>query len=210
MKLMEMSLISWLSPIGTKEKVSVLLYHEIILAVIERRSAVYGPFIFKLICHCWAEKFNGERLDLVPDELTIHPTKKLKIKDHKVPEPKPFVSEEPVVPSAPPPGEEPSWFIRLTAQLKKACCFFNDIQDCLYDAHVQQKKAAQRQKAIMRSLSLPVSEGSEENIIEKDEWISKQSNWFDGIMVNDATDEDPQHSPPYHSDSAEEWSSWGV
>ena len=59
----------------------------------------------------------------------------------------------------------------------------SDVQDRLYDSHVYQKKAAQRQKAIMRSLSLPVSEGSEENITDKDEWISKQSNWFDGILA---------------------------
>ena len=180
------------------------VYHEMFQGICERRAAVYGPFIFKLICHAWAKKHNGERLDLFPDELTIHPSKKLKIKDHKEPQPKPFVSEEPAGPNGPPPGEEPSWFARLTALLKKACCFSNDIQDRMYDAHVNQKKATQCQKAILRSLSLPVFVGSEDNITDKDEWVSKQRNWFDGIMVTAAENEEPHHTPPHHSDSAEE------
>ena len=82
----------------------------------------------------------------------------------------------------------------------------SDVQDRLYDSHVYQKKAAQCQKAILRSLSLPVSEGSEENITDKDEWISKQSNWFDGIMVED--DEVEVEDPHYDMD--EEWPSLGA
>ena len=48
-----------------------------------------------------------------------------------------------------------------------------EAQDQMYDAHQNEKKSHQRQKAIMTQLNLPVSDGSEGVITPKDEWISK-------------------------------------
>ena len=69
--------------------------------------------------------------------------------------------------------KEPSWVGKLMAKLKKSFCLKLEIQDQMYDAHRNEKKSRQRQKAIMTQLNLPVFDGSEGVITPKDEWISK-------------------------------------
>ncbi|KAK1695013.1 hypothetical protein QYE76_011710 [Lolium multiflorum] len=59
-------------------------------------------------------------------------------------------------------------FAKLTARLKKSFCFKEDLQDRMYQAHHDNKKIRQRQKAMMRHMQLPVSEGSEDNITPPD------------------------------------------
>ena len=62
---------------------------------------------------------------------------------------------------------------KLMAKLKKSFCLKLEIQDQMYDAHLNEKKSRQCQKAIMTHLNLPVSDGSEGVIPPKEEWISK-------------------------------------
>jgi hypothetical protein len=61
--------------------------------------------------------------------------------------------------------------------VRKTFCLQLSIQDRQYEAHVNEKLAHRRQKAIMRQLSLPVSKGSEDSITPKDRWISEHSVW---------------------------------
>ena len=44
----------------------------------------------------------------------------------------------------------------------------------MYDQHYQDKKIRQRQKTIMKKLDIPVSDGSEGQITDKEKWVSKQ------------------------------------
>ena len=78
------------------------------------------------------------------------------------------------------PVDEPSWFKRFQIQLKKIFCPSLDLQERMYDTHVQEKKARLRQKQIMRAMQLPVSDGSEANITPKAQWISEHGTWSDG------------------------------
>jgi hypothetical protein len=66
-------------------------------------------------------------------------------------------------------------FAKLTARLKKSFCFKEDLQDKMYQAHHDNKKIRQCQKAMMRHMGLPVSEGSEDNITPPGEWKSKHT-----------------------------------
>ena len=64
-------------------------------------------------------------------------------------------------------GVEPSWFKHFKDKAKKAFCFNSDRA---YEAHVAQKKAAARQKAMMREMNLAVSSGSEDVITPEHDW----------------------------------------
>ena len=63
--------------------------------------------------------------------------------------------------------------------MKRAFCFKLDLEDRLYESHVFHKKAAHHQKLMMKSMNIPVSDGSEEEITPKHEWVSKQGFWSD-------------------------------
>jgi hypothetical protein len=64
-------------------------------------------------------------------------------------------------------------FSKLIARLKKSFCFKEDLQDRMYDTHVQSKKTRQCQKAMMVHMNIPVSNGSENIITPLEEWKSK-------------------------------------
>ena len=71
----------------------------------------------------------------------------------------------------------------------------------MYYQHCQDKKSRQRQKAIMRKLDLPVSDGSEEQLTDKENWVSKQK-WPESDV---SSAEDPEPSPPpAHGDDDDE------
>ena len=74
--------------------------------------------------------------------------------------------------------KEPSWLGKLMTKLKKSFCLKQEIQGQLYDAHSNEKKARRRQKAIMRGMNLPVSDGSEDVITPEEEWLSNLK-WSD-------------------------------
>ena len=70
------------------------------------------------------------------------------------------------------------WFGKLTARVKASWCFKADLQDGMYYQHCQDKKGRQRQKAIMKKLDLPISDGSEGKITDKETRVSKQK-WLE-------------------------------
>ena len=74
----------------------------------------------------------------------------------------------------------------------------------MYYQHQQDKKSRQRQKAIMRKLDLPVSDGSEEQLTDKENWVSKQK-WPESD-VSSAEEPEPWNRcpPPAHGDDEEE------
>ena len=89
------------------------------------------------------------------------------------------------------------WFGKLTARLKAYWCFKTDLQDIMYYQHCQDKKSRQRQKAIMRKLNIPVSNGSEGQITDKEQWVSNQK-W------PESSTDDNISPPPAHEDDEEE------
>ena len=70
--------------------------------------------------------------------------------------------------------EEPSWLKKMMGKLKKSFCLKLDLQDRMYEEHVNAKKDRQRQKHLLRHFKLPVSDGSEYSITSEEKWISKQ------------------------------------
>ena len=70
--------------------------------------------------------------------------------------------------------EEPSWLKKLMGKLMKSFCLKIDLQDRMYEEHVNAKKDRQRQKQLMKHFQLPVSDGSENVITPKEKWVSSQ------------------------------------
>ena len=171
---------------GSHEELDVMnfIYNELHLAVIDKRAPVFGTYVMRLIRDCWARAKNGERIDLgVP--LTDHPVKQLRVKKPKSPKKKIAAAG----PSAP--IEEPSWLKKLNIKLKKSFCLKLDIEEHMYDAHCYHKKAARRQKEMMKKMGHEVSSGSEGTITPKEQWLSKHRNW----------DDDDEAVPPPGSDT---------
>ena len=65
--------------------------------------------------------------------------------------------------------EEPSWLKKMMRKLKKSFCLKLDLQDRMYEEHVNAKKDRQRQKQLMKHFQLPVSDGSEFSITPRGE-----------------------------------------
>ena len=105
--------------------------------------------------------------------ITKHLTNELRVKKHDPPSATAGPSVPPVsrvgtrASSSSSIGVEPSWFKQFKAKAKKAFCFNSDRA---YEAHVAQKKAAARQKAMMREMHLTVSSGSKDVITPEHEW----------------------------------------
>ena len=87
---------------------------------------------------------------------------------------------------------EPSWFRKLRHKIKKSLCFRIDR---MYEYHVYEKKEAQRHKAMLRHMNLPVSVGSENSITPKEKWIAEHGKWSDEEIAV----EDPQRTPVHRS-----------
>jgi len=69
---------------------------------------------------------------------------------------------------------EPSWLKKMMSKLKKSFCLKLDMQDRMYEEHVNAKKDRQHQKQLLRHFQLPVSDGSENSITPEEKWLSKQ------------------------------------
>ena len=106
-----------------------------------------------------------------------HLEKKLRKKNHVLPKDR-TVGKGKKVDNAP--VSEPGWFQRVKTRLRDSFCLVNNR---MYDAHVQEKKSRYRQKQIMRKLEIEVSDGSEEDITDKDEWLSNG-----GVVWSDIED----------------------
>ena len=162
--------------------------------MIDKRAPIYGPFLMKLIRKKYHE---ATQEDIMKDGLPIvkHCTKELRVKKHIPPsEPSAGSSVPPVsrvgtrAAASPSIGVEPSWFKKFQEKAKKAFCFNRDLQDRMYDAHVYNKKAASRQKAMMREMKMKVSPlGSEEAITPPEAWKAKHSYCTDTDIPSSST-----------------------
>ena len=161
-----------------------VLWNNLWMAVMDRKAAVFGPYIMLLILDAWQEEFHVDLLDeMEPSDIVKHRPRRPQIKTHKEPkdpnaEPEINVEGEADDPPLSPMGtssvKKPSWHKSMMNKLKKSFGLKLDLQSRLYEAHVRAKKAAQRQKALLRHLKLPVSDGSEYSITSEEKWISKQ------------------------------------
>ena len=127
---------------GTGEKLDVMdvIFHELWFIVIDQCAPAYGPYIMKLIYATWAKYHNGARLDQVHE--VFHLEKRLCIKPHTLPADRFKKGKK----ASDAPVDEPSWFKKFQIQLKKTFCLSLDLQERMYDAHVQEKKARLHQK----------------------------------------------------------------
>jgi hypothetical protein len=143
-----------------------------------RKTPPFAPYVMKLLCKKWEDADYGDLMQQC-GRLTEHPVKDLIKKKHSQPRFGPGVDveedksdEDPDF--AAPKSKVRKWFRKLTERVKASWCFKADLQDRMYYQHKQDKKSRQRQKAIMRKLDVPVSDGSEERITDKEAWVSKQ------------------------------------
>ncbi|KAK1650129.1 hypothetical protein QYE76_067934 [Lolium multiflorum] len=187
---------------GVHMDVMDCLWNQIYLRMVEKRSRSFAPYIMKLICEVWRQKFYGAILEPI-SPLTEHPRKNLLIKDHGLPTSATTTTAPTAGPSTAPshkidgftahmslgenpnsiydPMLEPSWYTKLKIKVKKTFYLQLDIQERMYDSYVAEKKTRRRQKSIMSKLGVEVfPPGSEENIISKPQWISSHSQWSDG------------------------------
>ena len=189
---------------GTGQKIDVMdvIYNELWYTVIDKRAPIFGPFIMKLI----RKKYLAlTKEDIMKEGLPIikHLSKDLRVKSHKVS----TVTAEPSAPSTSRVGKrasasrasassssdvEPSWFKQFKDKAKQAFCFNSDRA---YEAHVAQKKAAARQKEMMRSMQLDVSPGSEGVITPEEDWKAAHGGYWSESDIP---------VPPHHEDQDEE------
>ena len=183
---------------GTGEPMDVMdcIHEELWLTVIDKRAPIYGPFLMKLIRKKW---FQATQEDIMKDGSPIvkHCVKELRVKKHVPPQEQAEASTEAPVSrvgtraTARPAGgslvAEPSWFKKFQIKAKRAFCFKLDLEERMYEAHVYHKKAAARQKAMMRAMNMPVSPGSEGEITPPEEWKSKHGYWSDNDAPSSST-----------------------
>jgi hypothetical protein len=74
------------------------------------------------------------------------------------------------------PEKVPSWASKLKSKMKKLFCIESQGQ---YRAHVADKKARSRDKAMMRHLGMDVTSGCEDRITEEEPWIAQHCKWSD-------------------------------
>ncbi|KAK1606335.1 hypothetical protein QYE76_030008 [Lolium multiflorum] len=132
---------------GKQLDVMDYIWHEMRDCAFLRKLPQYGPYIMRLICLKYGKNApkDTEEEEADSDDSDFVPNS-IKTK---------------------------GLFAKLTARLKKSFCFKEDLQDRMYQAHHNKKKIHQRQKAMMKHMGLPVSEGSEDNITPPGEWKSK-------------------------------------
>ena len=84
--------------------------------------------------------------------------------------------------------------------MKQLICFQLDMQRKMYEAHRDDKLARCHQIRMMHHMGLQVSDGSAENLIPEDKWISKFSNW----ELADDHAGTTSSAPPLASEESEE------
>jgi hypothetical protein len=161
------------------------LWYDMWATMIGRKSCSFGPYIMLLILDSWHKATDGEDLwDLVKEnEITKHKVRRPLVKDHN-PDLKDAKLKDPVVPDDMPdsdededeeadpdfdpamrrPVEESSMLTKVLDKLRRSFCFKIELQKKMYKEHERSKKAARRQKEMMRAMNLPVSDGSDKVI----------------------------------------------
>ena len=85
--------------------------------------------------------------------------------------------------------DEPSWLGKMMDKMKRSFCFKKDLENHMYDAHVEANKNKQRQKAMLIALNAPVSPAGFENSITPPE------KWKSHIQWSDSEDDDGSTPP---------------
>ncbi|KAK1605343.1 hypothetical protein QYE76_029016 [Lolium multiflorum] len=186
---------------GKQLDIMDFIWHEMRDCAFLRKLPQYAPFIMRLICLKWDRDGRGDLLDQC-HPITIHKEKSPLVKKHDPPRfgkgapkdktKKADSDDSDYVPNS---VKTKGLFAKLTARLKKSFCFKRDLEDRMYQAHHDNKKIRQRQKAMMRHMQLPVSEGSEDNITPPGEWKSK-------LVWSSSEDSIPE--PPHGKSHAQE------
>ena len=171
---------------GVPLDVPDVLWNEMVHCVMSKAVPSLGPYIMTFLNKYWVQHFPGELL-CDPSSLIPHGRKRLKVKKHAAPR---FEDPETgrlqtLFPESSdsdfelPKADRSSWQ-KLKAKVKNTFCLQADIQHRLYQSHVNEKIARQRQIQMMRALSLDVQSGSEKTITPEEHWISQQySRWTD-------------------------------
>ena len=181
---------------GLQLDVMDYLWYELHYAIIGRKTPPFAPYIMKLLCKKWEDGDHGDLMQQV-GRIIEHPVKDLIRKKHSLPRYGSDAAAEEAESEDDADFEVPKskvkkWFGKLSERIKASWCFKTDLQDKMYYQHQQDKKSRQRQKAIMRKMDLPVSDGSEEQLTDKESWVSKQK-WPESDV---SSAEDPEPSPP--------------
>ncbi|KAK1668094.1 hypothetical protein QYE76_056253 [Lolium multiflorum] len=187
---------------GRQLDVMDYIWHEMCDCAFLRKLPQYAPYLMRLICLKWDREGRGDLLEQCRPNITIHKEKSPLVKDHDLPrygkgDPKDKDEESDSDDSdyVPNSVKTKGLFARLTARLKKSFFFKRYLEDRMYQAHHDNKKIRQRQKAMMRHMQLPVSKGSKDNITPPGEWKSK-------LTWSSSEDSIPEHivhpSPPPH------------
>lgn len=192
------------------------LWHEMFSVVMNRKVPTFAPYIMSFISAKWDERRPGEPLVRNANSLTIHDTKKLKIKQHE--KSRVTADEEEVFADSsnsdfelPPQAQKPNWATRLQNKLSKTFCLQTDIQHRMYEAHKNAKLAHHHHIEMVRALKLDAGSGSEKSITPKDQWISTHSRWIDDgddvdIAAPSSSAACRDHTPPFqaHDTTSEE------
>jgi hypothetical protein len=89
----------------------------------------------------------------------------------------------------------PSWVQKITRRLKQTFCLQVDIHKRQYEQHCNEKKSRQREKSIMRALSLEVSPpGTEMTITPEDQSMSAHAT---ALPANVDEIQSPPRTPVY-------------
>ena len=180
------------------------IWHEMRDCSLVRKLPAFAPYIMRLICLKWDAEGRGDLLTQC-DRLTPHPVRGPLIKQHAMP--RVPVEEEEQEEEDPdyelPLSKTKGWFAKLTARLKKSFCLKLDLQDKMYYEHEQNKKIRQRQKAMMTHMGLEVSDGSENVITPREEWISKHK-WSSSEDSIPEAHEPWSRSPPTRTQGDDE------
>ncbi|KAK1682939.1 hypothetical protein QYE76_043787 [Lolium multiflorum] len=153
---------------GKQLDVMDYIWHEMRDCAFLRKLPQYAPYIMRLICLKWEQEGRGNLLEQC-HPITIHKEKSPLVKNHDLPRfgkgaPKDKDEDEAdsddsdYVPNS---VKTKGLFAKLTARLKKSFCFKRDLEDRMYQAHHDNKKIRQRQKAMMRHDTSPTNPSKE-------------------------------------------------
>jgi hypothetical protein len=148
------------------------IYEEIRGSVYDRKCCILAPYLQILIEHCIGTQANSYQ----------------KIEHKVVSYPVPRVEPTPGSRAA---SKDDGWMTKL----KKVFCLHLDTQKQNYKLHRSNKIIRQNQVLLMRKQGMTVASGSEKDITEEKDWISKHSTWEDGDASSSFVprgDEDPE------------------
>ncbi|KAE8769288.1 dna replication licensing factor mcm4 [Hordeum vulgare] len=129
------------------------------------------------------EEMPGETLSSC-DNLTVHEIKQLRKNNRALPRIPPNQPEDIFATSSDndfelEAGAKPSWATKLTDKVRKTLFLQAHLQKKLYNAHVNEKLARQRNIHIMQALQIQIESGYQKTITQGEKWICEHNNWTD-------------------------------